>query len=117
MGEQKDHTGTNPPCQYQKISPAPNWVSIFTKNYDLDAPGYAEAFLEAHNTSNHYGWAIMTTKGIAVIKVTNWDEAKKTMPYQWLNTHKKQPAPVSETLELAKETAKVHYKKSRQEVL
>lgn len=117
MSEQKDHTGTNPPCQYPKMSAAPNWVSIFTTNSELEAPEYVEAFLEAHDTSHHYGWAVMTVRGIAVVRVTNWEEAKKTMPYQWLNTHKKQPASVDETLELAKETAKTHYKKSRQEVL
>lgn len=117
MNEPKEHSNTDPHRQYPKISHAPNWVSIFTKNPDLDAPGYVEAFLEAHDTSNHYGWAVMTTKGIEVIRVTNWEQAKKTMPYQWLNKHPKQPAPVSETLELAKETAKTHYKKDRQEVL
>lgn len=117
MSEPRDHSGTNPPCQYPKISPAPNWVSIFTTKHDLDPPGYVESFLEAHDTLCHYGWAVMTTKGIAVIRVTDWEKAKKTMPYQWLNTHQKQPAPVSETLELAKETAKTHYKNSTKEVL
>jgi len=53
----------------------------------------------------------MTTRGIAVIKVTDWEEAKKTQPFQWLNTHPRQPASVESTLELAKETAKRHYKK------
>ena len=95
----------------RKISPAPNWVSIFTVHDELNAPGYIEAFLEAHDTSHHYGWAVMTTRGIAVIKVTDWEEAKRTQPFQWLNTHPKQPASVEDTLELAKETAKKHYKK------
>jgi len=117
MNEPGDHNGTNPPCQYPKISPAPNWVSIFTKNSNLEAPGYVDAFIEARDTSHHYGWAVMTTKGIEVIRVTSWEQAKKTMPYQWLNTHPKQPALVSETLELAKETAKVHYKNNTKEVL
>ena len=29
-----------------KISPAPNWVSIFTLRDDLSPPGYVETFLE-----------------------------------------------------------------------
>lgn len=94
----------------RKISPAPNWVSIFTQHDELNAPGYVEAFLEARDTSHHYGWAVMTTRGIAVIKVTDWEEAKRVQPFQWLNTHPNQPASVEETLELAKETAKKHYK-------
>lgn len=28
------------------MSPAPNWTSIFTLRPDLDAPGYAETFIE-----------------------------------------------------------------------
>lgn len=32
--------------QPRKISPAPNWVSIFTLRDDLNPPGYAETFLE-----------------------------------------------------------------------
>ena len=102
---------TNEP---RKISPAPSWVSIFTQHDSLNAPGYVEAFLEAHDTSHHYGWAVMTTRGIAVIKVTDWDEAKRKQPFQWLNTHPKQPASVKETLELAKETAKRYYKNRAQ---
>ena len=102
----------------QKISPAPNWVSIFTLHSSLEAPGYVEAFLQAHDTAHHYGWAVMTTRGIAVIKVTDWEEAKRTQPFQWLNTHPKQPASVKDTLELAKETAKKHYKnRSQKETL
>ncbi|NCU71508.1 MAG: hypothetical protein EBY66_00595 [Candidatus Fonsibacter lacus] len=31
---------------YPKISPAPNWVSIFTLRDDLSPPGYIETFLE-----------------------------------------------------------------------
>jgi len=34
---------TNEP---RKISPAPNWVSIFTVRDDLSPPGYVETFLE-----------------------------------------------------------------------
>jgi hypothetical protein len=34
---------TNEP---RKISPAPNWVSIFTLHPELDPPGYVETFLE-----------------------------------------------------------------------
>lgn len=94
----------------RKISPAPNWVSIFTQHDELNAPGYIESFLEAHDTSHHYGWAVMTSRGIAVIRVTDWEEAKRTQPFQWLNTHPRQPASVKDTLELAKETAKKHYK-------
>lgn len=30
----------------RKISPAPNWVSIFTLHPELDPPGYVETFLE-----------------------------------------------------------------------
>jgi len=30
----------------RKISPAPNWVSIFTLRDDLNPPGYVETFLE-----------------------------------------------------------------------
>lgn len=111
MNGPTDHNDTIRPCQYPKMSSAPNWVSIFTVNSELEAPKYVEAFLQAHDTAHHYGWAVMTVKGIAVIAVTDWETAKRTMPYQWLNTHKKQPASVDETLELAKETAKAHYKK------
>jgi hypothetical protein len=45
MSEPTDHTGTNPPCQYPKISSAPNWTSIFTLHPELEAPGYAETFI------------------------------------------------------------------------
>ena len=31
---------------YPKISPAPNWTSIFSLRPDLDPPGFAEAFIE-----------------------------------------------------------------------
>jgi hypothetical protein len=47
MSEPTDHTGTNPPCQYPKISSAPNWTSIFTLHPELEAPGYAETFIYA----------------------------------------------------------------------
>ena len=87
-------------------SSAPRWVSVFTVREDLDPPGYAEAFIEAHDTSTHYGWGVLTTRGVGVIKVFDWEEAKRTMPYGWLNTHKNQPAPVSKTEALVKETLK-----------
>lgn len=45
MGEQKEHTGTDPHRQCLGGSPAPNWVSIFTLRPDLDPPGYNEVFL------------------------------------------------------------------------
>jgi len=32
---------------YPKISPAPNWTAIFSVHPELDAPGYAQAFIEA----------------------------------------------------------------------
>lgn len=85
-------------------SSPPRWVSIFTVREDLDPPGYAEAFIKAHDTSTHFGWGVLTTKGVGVVKVFDWEKAKKTMPYKWLNTHKDQPAPVNETEALVKET-------------
>jgi hypothetical protein len=30
----------------KKISPAPDWVSIFTTHPNLDPPGYAEVFID-----------------------------------------------------------------------
>lgn len=45
MGEQKEPTGTNPPCQYPNMGGPPNWTSIFTERPDLDPPGYAEALI------------------------------------------------------------------------
>lgn len=119
MREPQELNGTDRPCQYPKISPAPSWTSVFTKTPELEAPGYAEAFIESFDTSQHYGWAVMTSRGLGVIKVTNWEKAKQKEPYQWLNTHPKQPASVEETLELAKETLKAHNEKQkhRKEVL
>lgn len=46
MNEPTDHSRTISPCQRPKISPAPNWVSIFTNRPDLDPPGYNEAFID-----------------------------------------------------------------------
>lgn len=97
--------------ELRKISPAPSWTSIFTLHDDLAPPGYVNAFLEAHDTATHYGWGVLTTRGIGVIKVFDWEEAKRVEPYQWLNTHPMQPAPVDETLELVKETLKNMRKK------
>jgi hypothetical protein len=31
---------------YPKISPAPNWTSIFSVHPELDPPGFAQAFIE-----------------------------------------------------------------------
>ena len=31
---------------YPKISPAPNWTSIFSVYPELDPPGFAEAFID-----------------------------------------------------------------------
>ncbi len=68
-----------------------------------------------------YGWAVMAptglskegggggmSVGIAVIAVKpeNWEAAKKTYPYQYLNTHPEQPASVEKTKELAEQTWK-----------
>lgn len=117
MNGPMEPSSTNRDRQYPKISPAPNWTRVFTQNDELECPGYVEAFLEAHDTANHYGWAVMTVRGIAVVKVTDWERAKRTMPYQWLNRHPKQPVSVEDTLELAKETAKEHFKTNREEVL
>lgn len=47
MSEPEDPSSTNPHRQYPKISPAPNWTAIFTRNPELDPPGYAEAFIYA----------------------------------------------------------------------
>jgi hypothetical protein len=33
----------------RKISPAPNWTSIFTQYPELDPPGYAEVFIDIHD--------------------------------------------------------------------
>ena len=87
-------------------APTPRWVSIFTVREDLEPPGFAEAFIEAHDTSKQYGWGVLTTRGVGVIKVFDWEKAKRTMPYKWLNTHKDQPAPVDKTEALVKETLK-----------
>lgn len=87
-----------------KISSAPSWTSIFTLRPDVDPPGFAEAFIQAREEK--YGWAVLTTRGMTVIEVSDWEEARRTQPYQWLNTHPLQPASVEETLELAKETRK-----------
>jgi hypothetical protein len=32
--------------EYPKISPAPNWTSIFTRRPELEPPGYAEVFID-----------------------------------------------------------------------
>lgn len=32
--------------EYPRISPAPNWTSIFTLRPDLEAPGYAETLID-----------------------------------------------------------------------
>jgi len=101
--------------EQRKISPAPNWTSVFTMRDDLAPPGYVEAFLEAHDTTQHYGWGVLTTRGIGVIKVFDWEEAKRIEPFQWLNAHPKQPAPVQETLELVKETLKKMRKKQNEQ--
>lgn len=75
-----------------------------------DPPGYRDALIKSKLP--RYGWAVITspsgTSGgkIAIIPVSSddWDYAKQTYPYQWLNSHPKQPASVSETLQLAEET-------------
>jgi hypothetical protein len=36
----------------QRMSPPPNWTSIFTLRPDLDPPGYAETFI--HTQENPY---------------------------------------------------------------
>jgi hypothetical protein len=62
-----------------------------------------------------YGWGVITTKGeFAVVPVTNWAHAQRTMPYQWLNTHRLQPAPPGETLPLVEETWQLILKRRRQ---
>lgn len=32
--------------QMPKISPAPDWVAIFSRHPELDPPGYAEVFID-----------------------------------------------------------------------
>jgi len=32
----------------KKISPAPNWTSIFTLHPELEPPGFAEVFIDIH---------------------------------------------------------------------
>ena len=32
--------------EFRKISPAPNWTSIFTLRPDLEPPGFAEVFVD-----------------------------------------------------------------------
>ena len=62
-----------------------------------------------------YGWGVITTKGeFAVVPVTNWAAAKRTMPYQWLNTHRLQPVPPGETLPLVEETWQLILKRRRE---
>lgn len=73
-----------------------------------DPPGYKDAL--AQSRFPRYGWAVITSPSgssggkIAVIPVIDWELAKRTYPYQWLNSHPNQPAPISETLRLAEET-------------
>lgn len=68
-----------------------------------------------------YGWAVMAWAGlgadsgndqakkgmrgdIVIIPVKDWAKAKASLPYQYLNTHPKQPASIEETKILAEET-------------
>jgi hypothetical protein len=73
-------------------------------------PGYQH--ITAEMQKPRFGWAVITAPGgsggahLAVITVMDWHRAKRTMPYRWLNSHPRQPAPVSETLALAEETWK-----------
>lgn len=62
-----------------------------------------------------YGWGVITTKGeFAVVPVTDWAAALRTMPYRWLNTHRLQPAPPCETLPLVEETWQLILKRRRE---
>jgi hypothetical protein len=68
-----------------------------------DPPGYQETANEIRSTN--YGWAVINPRGeIAVVRVYDWSQACKTMPYRWLNTHPFQPATPEQTFDLALET-------------
>lgn len=72
-----------------------------------------------------YGWAVMAWVGLGAqghdelaskgmkgdiviipVKAERWKEAKTSWPYQYLNTHPKQPASIEDTKALAEETWK-----------
>ena len=80
---------------------------------DIDPPGYREALQRMRGP--RYGWAVLVggprTPGsgdsyghIAVITVSDWERAKESGPYRWLNTHPNQPVRPEETKALAIET-------------
>jgi hypothetical protein len=77
-----------------------------------DPPGYRET--AAAMKAPKYGWAVLVPQTcseknekpkqkIAIVSVIDWREAKRTMPYQWLNTHPRQPVAPDKTLALVEE--------------
>jgi hypothetical protein len=83
-----------------------------------DPPGYRLTADQSRQT--RYGWAVITSPpktDIAVIAVFDWQEARRTMPYQWLNTHPDQPASVGATKALAMQTYKAILERRRKQKL
>jgi hypothetical protein len=84
----------------------------------LDPPGYRQTANQSRQ--KRYGWAVLTSPpnaDIAVIAVFDWDEAQRTMPYRWLNTHPDQPTSVDATKALVMQTYKAILKQRRDQKL
>lgn len=82
-----------------------------------DPPGYRLTADQSRQT--RYGWAVITSPpkaDIAVIAVSDWDQARSMMPYRWLNTHPDQPASIAATKALAMQSYKVILERRRKQM-